>query len=134
MAHQFSVVVTAVLQRDDRILLLQRAPHLDHAPGHWDPCSGRIESGETPTQAVVREAYEETGLTIEPLRVVDTFHFLRGEDQEECIGITFLCRADGGEVVLSDEHTAFAWVRRNELDNYGLNGDLLKVLKGLPLR
>ena len=131
MSTTFPVVVSAVLQRGDAILLLKRAEHLDHAPGLWDPCSGRVERGETPKQAVMREAQEETGLNVEPLRVIDTFRFLRGAAQEECIGITFLCRADEGEIILSEEHTEAQWVKLDNLDQYELAAGLFAVLQSL---
>lgn len=134
MDQKFSVAVSAVIKRADTVLLLKRSPEQVHAPGLWDPCSGRVESGETPKQAVVREAWEETGLKIEPLRVIDTFHFLRGPQKEESIGITFLCRADTGEVVLSHEHTEARWVTLDALDEYEMADGLKEVLATLTKR
>ncbi len=78
-----------------------------------------------------REAKEETGLNVAPLRVIDTFRFLRGAAQEECIGITFLCHANDGEVILSEEHTEARWVKLDELDQYELAEGLLAVLQSL---
>jgi len=134
MGQTFSVAVSAVIKRDDKVLLLKRSPKQEHAPGLWDPCSGRIESGETPKQAVVREAREETGLIVEPLRVIDTFHFLRGPQKEESIGITFLCRAGEGDVVLSHEHTEARWVAPDALDDYEMADGLKEILTSLTGR
>ena len=134
MDQKFSVAVSAVIKRGDTVLLLKRSPEQEHAPGLWDPCSGRVESGETPKQAVVREAREETGLKVEPLRVIDTFHFLRGPQKEQSIGITFLCRADVGDVVLSHEHTEARWVTVDNLDDYEMADGLKEVLITLTAR
>jgi len=131
MNAKFGVHVSAVIRRDDTVLLLKRSLDKSHLPGYWDPCSGRVESGETPEQAAIREAREETGLTVAPLRVLDTFHFYYGPEREECIGMTFLCRPDDGEVVLSAEHTEARWVKLSETDGYEMADGLKEVLNAL---
>jgi len=131
MNAKFGVHVSAVIVRGNSVLLLKRSPDKSHLPGYWDPCSGRMESGETPEQAVIREAREETGLTVEPLRVLDTFHFFYGPEQEECVGMTFLCRPGDGEVVLSSEHTEGRWVKLDDVDGYQMADGLKEVLSTL---
>jgi 8-oxo-dGTP pyrophosphatase MutT (NUDIX family) len=59
-----------------------------------------VEQGESAIQAGLREAREETGLDVELLGPLDTFHFYRGPMHEETIAITFHRRASGGSVVL----------------------------------
>jgi 8-oxo-dGTP diphosphatase len=110
VAAKFLVVVAFLIERDGCLLMLRRSPTKDHAPGEWEPGSGRVESGETPVEAVHREAREETGLEVELLGVVDTFHYYRGAAREEAIGIAFHCRAVGGQLRLSTEHDAADWV------------------------
>jgi len=90
MSAKFAVAVTAIIKRDDTVLLLKRSPDKTHLPGFWDPCSGRMERGEKPEQAVIREAREETGLHVEKQRVIDTYCFFSGPEREECAGLTFL--------------------------------------------
>jgi 8-oxo-dGTP diphosphatase len=55
--------VGAIAIRDGALLLIRRG----HAPsrGRWSLPGGRVEPGETPQQALVREMAEETGLTVE---------------------------------------------------------------------
>jgi 8-oxo-dGTP pyrophosphatase MutT (NUDIX family) len=106
----FLVCVVFVIEREGRILLLRRSLAKDHAAGEWETGSGGVLPGETPQAAVVREAKEETGLEIEIVSVIDAFHFYRGTERRETIGISFHCRAAGGEVKLSDEHEEARWV------------------------
>ncbi|UCF69976.1 MAG: NUDIX hydrolase [candidate division WOR-3 bacterium] len=61
--------VAVVLKRDDRYLLIKRAKH-GTAEDYWCPITGAVEDGETHAQAVEREAKEEMGITVEPLRKV----------------------------------------------------------------
>src|SRR5262245_12261274 len=110
MSAKFIVAVAYVIEKDGSVLLLRRSPLKDHAPGEWETGSGRVESGETPEAAIRREVREETGLQVEIVAPVDTFHFYRGAAREETIGIAFWCRYVGGELVMSEEHDRAEWV------------------------
>lgn len=107
---RFLVVVAFLIERDDHVLLLRRSASKDHAPGEWEVGSGRLRQGESALQAVLRESKEETGLDVEVVQPLDTFHFYRGPTREEAIGITFHCRAAGGALRLSPEHDQARWV------------------------
>lgn len=60
--------VMIVLKEDDKYLLGKRANWKAKAPGYWCPISGHIEKGESEVDAVKREAREELGITVRPLR------------------------------------------------------------------
>ncbi|MBI2205691.1 MAG: putative glycolipid-binding domain-containing protein [Candidatus Rokubacteria bacterium] len=109
------LVVSGIVERDGDVLLLQRNATNDHAAGEWEPVSGRVEPGESPGEAVVREVREETGLDVELVAPVDTFRFLRGAARVPRVGIAFHCRVRGGSVVLSSEHDGARWVHRDAL-------------------
>lgn len=55
--------IVAVLRRAGRVLAVRRGPTVSR-PGYWQPLSGKIEPGETQQEAVVREVFEEVGLTV----------------------------------------------------------------------
>lgn len=61
--------VAVVLKRGDKYLLIKRAKH-GKAEDFWCPVTGAVEQGETHAQAVIREAKEEMGIVVEPLRKV----------------------------------------------------------------
>jgi 8-oxo-dGTP pyrophosphatase MutT (NUDIX family) len=58
--------VVAVLQRDDRILVILRGPQA-RQPGYWAPLSGTVEPGERQEDTLVREVREEIGLEVAPV-------------------------------------------------------------------
>ncbi len=60
-------VVGAVVQHDDKVLLLQR-PENDFIGGIFELPSGKIETGEALDVALIREVKEETGLDVVNLR------------------------------------------------------------------
>ena len=125
---KFIVVVSLVIEHEGAVLLARRSPEKDHAPGAWEAISGRVEAGEKPPDAAQREGFEETGLHIDVLAPVDTFHFLRGAEREEAIGITFHCRAHDRRVRLSKEHTEFAWATLEQARRYDLSRGLLRCI------
>ncbi len=92
--------VAAIIRNEaGQILFLVRSDN-----GLWDLPAGAIDPGETPTQAVVREVREETGLIVEPTAVAGVFGgqgfrlgYANG-DIVECTVIVFECRVVGGEL------------------------------------
>ncbi len=66
----------------------------------WNLPGGRIEQGELPTEAVIREVKEETGLEIEIERLLGVYG---KTDKPTELVFSFLCRVTGGELMLTDE-------------------------------
>lgn len=116
-------VVAAIIERDNKILATQRG-YGDHKDG-WEFPGGKIELGETPEQAIVREIKEELDMTIKVERHVvnvaydyPTFHLEMG---------CFLCRIKDGTPHLL-EHEAATWLRPEEIDSVDwLPADVLVV-------
>lgn len=106
-----SVSVMVVSPSRERVLLLKRT---EPRGGLWQPVTGRVEDGERPDRAAVRELMEETGLEL-PVQPIDAPHaFALGGlegDPKVMREYPFVARASDDAVVrLSDEHDAFEWV------------------------
>jgi 8-oxo-dGTP pyrophosphatase MutT (NUDIX family) len=61
--------VAVVLKRGEKFLLIKRAKH-GTAEDYWCPITGAVEDGETPEEAVKREAEEEMGIIVRPTKKV----------------------------------------------------------------
>ncbi len=107
MAGRPELCVGAVAVDDDLILLIRRGR--GPAQGVWSVPGGRVEAGETLAEAVVRELYEETGLTgvCEGLvgwveRIMEDHHYVILD-----FSVTILSTA---EPVAGDDAAEAAWV------------------------
>ena len=113
----FGVAVKAAIMRGTRLLVLYKTAdeaRADPDPGvRVDLPGGRIAFGEAPVDALRREVAEETGLEVEPLAPISTWHYVK--EQFQLVGIDYLCECKSAEVTLSDEHDRFRWLTEKEL-------------------
>ncbi len=110
------VAAVALIDADGRVLLAQR-PEGKSLAGLWEFPGGKVEQGETPEAALIRELREELGIDtwkscLAPLTFAshsyEAFHLLMP---------LFACRRWEG-VVRGAEGQALAWVRPELLKNY----------------
>ncbi len=99
---------------DWRVLVLQRSPDATR-PGSWELVYGKIDAGERPERAAVRELREETGLEVQALYNIRVNSFYLHAAQTVQMSIVFAAFvAEGSEVTLSDEHQRFEWLGLDE--------------------
>lgn len=58
------LVVAAIIKKNGRVLIAQRKEDCTREPNKWEFPGGKIEEGETPEQALIREVEEELGVEI----------------------------------------------------------------------
>ncbi|RJL20440.1 8-oxo-dGTP diphosphatase MutT [Paracoccus siganidrum] len=125
------VAAVALIDPDGRVLLAQR-PEGKSMAGLWEFPGGKVEPGETPEAALIRELHEELGIEtwrscLAPLTFAshsyDDFHLLMP---------VFACRRWEG-IVRAVEGQNLAWVRAADLRNYSMPAADIPLIPSLQM-
>lgn len=100
-----------ILNKQEHVLAAQRSAFM-RLPLKWEFPGGKIETGESAENCLIRELYEELRITVEIVQAMP-FSLYDGGDQLIRL-FPFQCRIVSGEVTLT-EHAAFLWLPANEL-------------------
>ncbi len=125
------VGVGAIIIDDGRVLLVQRG----HPPlaGEWSIPGGALEVGETVREGAVREAREETGLTVEPADLLGVYdRVLRDGDGRvlyHYVLVDFLCRRVAGEPRPAGDADEARWFTPEEASKLSLAKDTAEVIR-----
>lgn len=105
-------VAAAIILQENKIFATQRG--YGAFKDGWEFPGGKIEEGETPQQALIREIREELDTEIDVVELVDTveYDYPTFHLSMDC----FLCKVRSGGLVLK-EHEASRWLTREELDS-----------------
>jgi len=115
---RFLVATGAIIEniKTGKILLLKRSKTKDFSADIWEYPTGRMNQFETPEEGLRREILEETGLEIDIVKLINTFHIFRGEKtaENELVGIMYWCQTNNERAKISEEHSDFVWVTVKE--------------------
>lgn len=131
------VGVGALIVDRARIVLVRRGK--PPAEGEWSIPGGLVGLGETISEAVAREAREETGLTVQPEVLVELleriFQDEQGRVRYHYVLADYFCRVIGGALSAGSDAVEARWVHREDLQHFVLAPITLKVvLKALDQR
>ena len=118
-------VVAAIIIEKEKVFATQRG-YGEFKDG-WEFPGGKIELGETPEAAIVREIKEELDTEIEVVKLLDTveYDYPQFHLSMDC----FICKIKSGDLVLK-EHEAAKWLTKENLDSVDwLPADLSLVEK-----
>lgn len=105
-------VVGAAIVKDGKLFALRRADGIDSVIHKFEFIGGKIETGETPEQALIRECMEELSLTVGVGEKLTTVYY---EYAEFCISLSvYLCRMLSGYTL--KEHEEERWFACGELE------------------
>lgn len=111
-------VVCAILVREDRLLLAQR-PAGKHLALKWEFPGGKVEPGEEPAAALIRELQEELGCTVRIVAALERSEHTYDRGTIEMIPFVCELNASSAEPV-AQEHAAIAWVTLDEVAGFDL--------------
>jgi 8-oxo-dGTP diphosphatase len=110
------VTACALLDADARVLLTRRPPGKPMA-GLWEFPGGKVDPGETPEAALIRELQEELGITV-PVKCLAPLTFAsHAYESFHLLMPLYICRRWEGDVTPL-EGQEIAWVRSQKLSTY----------------
>lgn len=133
-SREYSVVprvgVGVVLLKNEKFVLVKRG----HEPskGIWTIPGGLVELGECLENTAQREIYEECGLSVELLQLVDYYEFIDKDDSEKIryhyIVIDFLAVYKNGVLRANSDAEQAQWFSRDELNKINTSDKTISVI------
>lgn len=111
--NKMVVVVKGVIINEGKVLIVQRGSNDEVGRETWECVGGKVDFGEDLEQALVREIQEEVGLTVVVERILYATTF-KTDPSRQVILLTYLCRSKSRAVILSEEHSNFSWVTKEQ--------------------
>lgn len=127
------IAVGGVLLKNGKVLLVKRKN--EPGKGLWSIPGGLVEPNETLRDAVKRELREETGLDVEPLRVIHVAEVVEkdseGRTKYHYVIVDHLCRIIGGTLRPGDDAKEVRWVSLSRAKELPITDTTRKLLEEL---
>jgi len=120
-------VVTAFLQKKNKILVLRRSDKVRSYPGRWSGVSGYLE-GDEPLERAKKEIQQETGSVTKLISRGKSMLVRDGDNLWEVFPFLFEAK---GNIRLNWENTEYRWVKPNELKSLKTVPKLWEVYKSV---
>lgn len=126
------VVITAIIVKDNKYLIIRRSPNKKRFPGMWTVPGGKLDTGDYVNypkdtenywynvleRTLKREVSEEVGIEIKNVEYVTSLATVHADGNPSLV-ISCIADYDSGEVKLQeDEAEDYAWVTVEEAKNY----------------
>src|SRR5262245_58925531 len=133
LRHPKIVVVACVLLSPDGSILLAKRPEGRTLAGLWEFPGGKVEPGEEPEAALLRELEEELGVRLRPENLVPLTSIDYPYPDFDLVMPLYLCEAWDGEITAREDQE-LVWTRPDQLDRYAMppaDEPLKRTLAGL---
>jgi 8-oxo-dGTP diphosphatase len=125
------VAAAALIDVEGRVLIAQR-PEGKSMAGLWEFPGGKVNEGETPEFALMRELEEELGIETRPCCFTPVAFASHEYEDFHLLMPLFICRVWKG-IPQSREHTALKWVKAADLYNYPMPAADIPLITSLKV-
>jgi 8-oxo-dGTP diphosphatase len=126
-------VTAAALINENGAILLQKRPEVKAMAGLWEFPGGKVERGEAPAAALVRELKEELGVDVEAKNLMPCTFASEALGQRDLLLLLYICRIWRGEPKAL-ESPEIIWVKPDEMHEFPMppaDAPFITVLKNL---
>lgn len=128
-------VVSCILIKDGKILLLQRSQDVSTYKGRWGGITGFIEPGESPIQTAMKEINEETKISMENIVLkqrLETISFVdlyNGQKYEWVVHPFVFLLITEVKIQLDWEHVGYQWIEPGDIDGFNTVPRLKEIVE-----
>jgi 8-oxo-dGTP diphosphatase len=111
-------VGAVIVDADGQLFLARRGEKAKNERGLWEFPGGAVEFGETLEHALKREMFEEFGIEIQLVSLLDVVDHILPEENQHWVSPTYICRIVSGVPQIlegKEKCSAIGWFRPNEL-------------------
>lgn len=122
-------VVKCAVIYDGKFLIIERSEQDEHG-GFWETPGGGVDEGEDFLAACIREVFEETGISILNPEFNKSV-VLRDDSTKELFNVmlfTAFVDNDFVDIDNNDDHSAYIWIDKSEMDMYNIDSWTLHQL------
>lgn len=135
---QFKLAISAFIKYEGskeenkgKYLLIQRAESSNNFKGLWETPGGKIDSGESFEDALVREIQEETGLAVVFDGVAGAVDIDIPTKPDYKVAVLYMkAHTDSDDIKISDEHQDYRWLAMTEFPK-NITPALKKMLQNI---
>lgn len=118
-------VLCYVLNGDEVLMLHRNKRDQDYHKGKWNGLGGKFEAGESPEACLVREVFEESGLTLKEWSYEGLITFPNFDGKDDWYTFIYTGKRFEGDLRESDEGS-LSWIPTQEITNLNLwDGDYI---------
>lgn len=127
------VATKAFIVHNGKILILRESSKYEDGTNSskYDVVGGRLKPGQRFDESLLREIFEETGMTV---KIGNPFHVgewrpVVKDIQWQIVGTFFECFSDSEEVRLSEDHDDYQWINPKEYASYPMIENLKEAFE-----
>jgi 8-oxo-dGTP pyrophosphatase MutT (NUDIX family) len=132
--EKYEVHVAGFVFFDKKLLIAKRASYKKYWANLWECGGGKIETFENIEEAVEREYKEEFGIAVVPIKFMGVVVGYNYEMKKNFILFRYLLKPLTQNIILSEEHTEYKLINKQDVDKYifipGLNESIKEIENG----
>lgn len=110
-----NVVCSNIIEQDGKILFVKESKKI--AEGRYSLPAGKLEFGESLIDGAIREAKEETGLDVEPVKLIGIYQRPSSSEDSNTTVFCFLSKIISGNIQITDKHPEVKFLTLEEISN-----------------
>ena len=128
MANNRAMVVTAIIENDNKLLILKRSEKVKSYKHKWSGISGYFEKNEDLLSRALIEIYEETQIKKENIILRKILEEIEIENSKKIIVQPFFFSSKTNIISLNWENDDYKWIKEEEVKSYDTVPKLIEIL------